>query len=265
MLNTRLIPVLLLSGRKVVKTLRFEDPKYIGDPVNILRIFNEKEVDEIVVLDIDASREDRSPDYAYLRELAGECFMPMAFGGGLRTIDAMDAAFRCGVEKVVVNSAAARDPAIIAEASRRFGSQSVVASIDFRTSHDGIRHVASVSGTVKTERDPVAVSIEMARAGAGEILLTSIDRDGTLAGYDLDATRAVAASVEIPVIACGGAGSLEDCARVVKESGASAAAAGSFFVFCGGRDAILVTYPDRDELSELGLIEDDFSGSRRDV
>ncbi|MEK8022814.1 MAG: AglZ/HisF2 family acetamidino modification protein [Candidatus Hydrogenedentota bacterium] len=263
-MRPRLIPVLLLSRRKVVKTLRFEDPKYIGDPVNIVRIFNGKEVDEIVILDIDATREKRVPDFRHLAEIAGECFMPMAYGGGLRSLDDMKQAFRAGVEKVVLNTAAVEHPDLVTAAAQRFGSQSVVVSLDFRTT-EGMARVATISGSRDTSRDPVSAARHMEHSGAGEIILTSIDRDGSMSGYDLEMTRAVANSIDIPLIACGGAGSLDDCARVVKEAGAAAAAAGSFFIFCGNRDAILVTYPDSEDLKRIGLIEDENNSARRNI
>jgi len=247
MLKTRVIPCLLVQGQRLVKTVEFRDPRYVGDPVNAVRIFNEKEVDELVVLDIAATVEQQPPNLRLIGELASECFMPLAYGGGVRTLEQLQSVFSLGVEKVVINSEAAARPAFVSEAAARYGSQSVIVSIDAKKKWLGGYEVRARSGRHGTGLDPVGFARDMESAGAGEILLNSIDRDGTMRGYDLDLISAVSQSVSIPVIACGGAGTLADLAAAVK-GGASAVAAGSMFVFHGKHRAVLINYPARREL-----------------
>jgi cyclase len=251
MLKTRVIPCLLIEGQRLVKTTGFRDPRYIGDPVNAVRIFNEKEVDELVVLDITATVEQRPPNLRLISELASECFMPLAYGGGVRTLEHLQSLFSLGVEKVVINSEAAARPALISEAAAKFGSQSVIVSIDAKRKRLGGYEVRTRSGRHGTGLDPVGFARDMESAGAGEIFLNSIDRDGTMQGYDLELIRAVSQNVSIPVIACGGAGTLADLAAAVKQGGASAVAAGSMFVFHGRHRAVLINYPARRELEAI--------------
>lgn len=242
MIRPRAIPVLLLSASGLVKTTRFKDPRYIGDPINALRIFNEKEVDEIVLLDIEAGVSGRGPDWKRIEELAGECFMPMAYGGGLRTLEDIRRAPACGVEKVILNTAAVETPSLVGEAAAELGSQSVVVSMDVRTGFWGRARVHSRNGQRVHDVDPVDFARQMAAAGAGEIIVHSVDRDGTMQGYDLELTSRVARAVDVPVVACGGAGTLDHLAEAVK-SGASAVAAGSLFVYFGKHRAVLINYP----------------------
>ncbi|MCO5109155.1 MAG: AglZ/HisF2 family acetamidino modification protein [Burkholderiaceae bacterium] len=242
MYRARVIPCLLVRGNGLVKTRRFKDAVYVGDPVNAIRIFSEKEVDEIVVLDIDASREGREPNYELISEMAGEAFMPMAYGGGVRTLDQIRRLIRSGVEKVVVNTAATESTDLLAEAAAVFGSQAVVGAIDVRRTLLGGYKVVARSATVD-----VKVSLEdhvrhLAGAGAGEILLTSVDRDGMMNGYDLDLVKRVAQCVSVPLVACGGAGTIEHLSEAIRE-GASAVCAGSMFVFHGKHRAVLINYP----------------------
>jgi imidazole glycerol-phosphate synthase subunit HisF len=247
MLAARLIPCLLLKGAGCVKTVRFRKPTYLGDPVNIVRIFNDREVDELVVLDIDAAREGRSPHLALLADLASECFMPLCYGGGVRSLEDIERLFALGMEKVAINTQAVSNPALVESAARQFGSQSIVVSIDVKSDLFGRRRVVTHGGRRSHLLDPVAHAREMESLGAGEVLLNSVDRDGTMGGYDLALIADVAATIRVPVIACGGAGCLEDAARALR-AGAAAAAAGSLFSFAGPNRAVLISYPDRRDI-----------------
>jgi imidazole glycerol-phosphate synthase subunit HisF len=243
MRRVRVIPVLLLTGSGLVKTVQFAKPTYVGDPINTARLFNDKEVDELVVLDIDATREGRGPDIARIAELASECFMPIAYGGGVTSIDHVEQILEAGVEKVVINSAMATRPAVITEAAARYGSQAVVVSIDVRAKRFRGQRVYTHGGRRSTGLTPADAAARAEDLGAGEILVTSIDRDGTYTGYDLEMIRAVSGAVSVPVIACGGARSVDDFLPAVRDAGASAVAAGSMFVFQGPRRAVLVNFP----------------------
>ncbi|MCB1538070.1 MAG: imidazole glycerol phosphate synthase subunit HisF [Rhodospirillales bacterium] len=253
MIRPRVIPTLLLKGRGLYKTVKFADPKYVGDPINTMRIFNDKEVDEIAVLDITASREARGPDMDQIMEIVSECFMPLAYGGGITTRDQAMRLFQCGVEKVILNTAAVERPELITEIAEAAGAQAVVVAIDVKKPLIGGPKVYTHGGTRKTALDPVAWAKEAQARGAGEILLTAIDREGTMAGYDVALTRAVADAVNVPVIACGGAGGLLDFRAVLDQGHASAVAAGSLFVFQGPHRAVLISYPTRAELLSLTL------------
>jgi len=255
MYRARAIPCLLLRRGGLVKTVKFGQPTYLGDPINAVRIFNEREVDELVVLDIAATTEGREPPFAQLAGLATECFMPLTYGGGVTTVGQMDRLFTLGVEKVCLNSAAIEDPTLVPQAAAAFGSQSVVVSLDVKKTWMGDLRVMTRSGKHDTKRHPVEVAKQMEQAGAGELLLTSVDRDGTMAGYDLNLIRCVTEAVSIPVVACGGAGSLADFGRAVNEAGAAAAAAGSLFVFHGRLRAVLISYPSQASL-QLALAPD---------
>lgn len=251
MLRGRIIPSLLLRGRGLVKTVKFVDPKYVGDPVNAVRIFNEKEVDELLLLDVGATKTGKPPQFDLIAEIAQECFMPLAYGGGVRDCESMSKLFNLGIEKVAINSAAAENPGLVREASQAFGSQSIVVSIDVKRKWLGGYEVYTEGGTKRTGLDPVAFARRMEAQGAGEILINSIDRDGTMLGYDLDLVSSVSHSVGIPVIACGGAGKIRDLSDAIKLGGASASAAGSMFVFQGKHRAVLISYPEYRELEQL--------------
>lgn len=250
MLLTRTIPVLLLHGKGLQKTRQFEYWKYLGDPVNAVRIFNEKEVDELIVLDIDASRDDFEPRINEIVELAGECFMPMCYGGGISKLEQVKRLLGEGIEKVSLNSGAHDNPRLVEDAARAFGSQSIVASIDVREAGPGEWSVFSNCGRVDRQVDPVTYAKRMESAGAGEILLYDIDRDGTKKGYNLDLLRQVSGAVDIPVVASGGAGKLEHLREAI-QAGAHAVAAGSIFVLIGRLDGVLITYPPQAELEKL--------------
>jgi len=244
MYRARVIPCLLLRGHGLVKTRKFKDATYVGDPVNAVRIFSEKEVDEIIVLDIDATREGRPPNYELIAEIAGECFMPMAYGGGISQLSQVRQLIRSGVEKVVINSAAAESTGVITESADTFGSQAVVAAVDVRRTLLGGYKVVTKSGTNETKLKLEEYLQRLQAAGAGEIFINSVDRDGTMTGYDLELLRIASRTVKVPVVACGGAGSVEHLQQAIKEGGASAVAAGSMFVFHGRHRAVLINYPD---------------------
>jgi cyclase len=244
MLNHRVIPCLLLSDGGLVKTRKFKNATYIGDPINAVRIFNEKEVDELVLLDMHASLEKRGPNLEFLKQIASECFMPLAYGGGISSIEQIQALFRIGIEKVILNTALYRDPTFVRNAVATFGSQAITASIDVRRRLLGRRDATILAGTVSTGLSPVVAARSAEALGVGEILLTSIDREGSMRGYDIPLLAEVSQSVSIPVIASGGAGKLEDFRTAVLEGYASAVSAGSMFVFNGPHRAVLITYPD---------------------
>jgi cyclase len=247
-LQPRAIPCLLLKGDGLVKTQRFGAPRYIGDPLNAVRLFNELQADELVFLDITATVDGRGPDFARVADLAGEAFMPLAYGGGVRTVDDATRLFQLGVEKVVVTSAAAARPQLVTELAETFGSQSVVVGVDVKRGWFNGRGLYTHSGSRRAGSDPAAYARAMQEHGAGELLLNSIDRDGGQQGYDLDLIRTVTSAVTIPVVACGGAGSLAHLAEAVG-AGASGAAAGSLFVFSGPRRAVLINYPSAADLA----------------
>jgi cyclase len=247
--GVRVIPCLLVRGRGLWKTTRFKDPVYVGDPVNTARIFNDKRAHELVILDIGASHGDpTSPEL--IAEIASECFMPSCIGGGIRSLDQIERLLKMGVEKVAINTHATQDPGFVEEAATTFGSSTITVSIDVRRAAGGRDVVYSHGGTRATDRTAVDHAKEMEARGAGEILLTSIEREGTRLGYDLDLVRSVASAVNIPVVANGGAGGVADMRDSV-EAGASAAAAGTLFVFYGRLRGVLVTYPTRQELATL--------------
>jgi cyclase len=247
-LRTRVIPCLLLKGQGLVKTVKFKNPKYVGDPVNAVKIFNDKEVDELIFLDIEATAEGRRPPIKLISEIASECFMPLSYGGGLRDLEDIKTIFNLGVEKVIINSYAIENPSFVNEASRLYGSQSIVVAVDVKKKSKDKYEVLSRSGNKKTGLDPVEHVMRMERLGAGEIFLNSIDRDGTMQGYDIELIKRITETVSIPVIVCGGAGKIEDFVDAVKKGGASAVAAGSLFVFHGKYRAVLISYPAIEEL-----------------
>lgn len=249
MVQIRVIPCLLYKNGALVKTVHFQNEKYVGDPINTVRIFNEKEVDELIFLDILATIEKKTPDLDFLQNIASECFMPLCYGGGITSLQEMEKIFNIGVEKVAMNSAVPGNPELIKSASDNFGSQSIVVSIDVKKSILGKYQVYTHRGRIKQPLDPVIFARQIQEWGAGELLLNSIDRDGTGSGFDLVLIQKVAEAVEIPTIACGGAGSLEHFREAVAV-GASAVSAGSFFVFHGKHRAVLITYPDQKSLSE---------------
>ncbi|MEO0896467.1 MAG: AglZ/HisF2 family acetamidino modification protein [Bacteroidota bacterium] len=250
MRRIRVIPVLLMNQGKLEKTVKFKSPKYVGDPINAVRIFNEKEVDELVVLDIGASPLKKAPDFSKVREIAGECFMPLGYGGGIKSLDHASKLFHAGVEKVIINTAVVENPGLVEEIASRYGSQSVVVSIDYKKDLFGKEKVYVKGGRKKTGKNVLEYALEAEKAGAGEIILNSIERDGTFESYDIEMLKRLCPKLNIPVVACGGAGKLSHFKEAVSNGGASAVSAGSLFVFKGIHRAVLINYPDQKMLAE---------------
>ena len=242
MLRTRIIPALLLRNDNLVKTIRFGKFTYVGDPCNTVRIFNELEVDELLFLDIAATAEKRTPNLKVLADIANECFMPLGYGGGVRTFESAKAIFEIGFEKLVINSFALENPLFITKLSEHFGSQAVIASVDVKRDIFGRYEVRAEAGRRRTGRDPVEWAQELESLGAGEILLTSMDREGTWQGFDVGLVKAVTGAVSVPVIAHGGAGSAEHIREVVESGRASAVALGSMVVFQKKGMGVLVNF-----------------------
>lgn len=246
MLSHRVIPLLLMDRQRLVKTRNFKRPVYVGDPLNVLRIFNEKEVDEIIIVDIGASRDQKEPDFDYIEELAGECFVPLTYGGGVNSISHAQRLFRLGVEKVALNSSALERPNLIRELSDTYGSQSIVASVDLRRSRSGVLEIFSAATRQVTKGEPSKVLADLQELGVGEILIQSVDREGDLSGPDLDII-AQTRGLNVPVIYAGGVASIADV-RMAIAAGADSVAAGAWFVFHGPHRAVLIWYPPYQEL-----------------
>jgi cyclase len=250
MLKTRVIPCLLLRNGGLVKTFQFDKPKYVGDPINAVRIFNEKEVDEIVILDITATPDKREPNFELIKDLASQAFMPLAYGGGITTIQQIEKLFSIGIEKVVLDTIVSTNPNLIKQASDIAGSSSVVVCMDVKSKLFGKPTVFNHAGKVDTKQDPIQFAQKMQELGAGELIFNSIDRDGMQKGYDLAMIEKIAKAIDIPLVALGGAATLEDFRKAV-DHGASAVAAGSMFVFHGKHKAVLITYPEYKKLESL--------------
>lgn len=251
MLKTRVIPTLLLYENSLVKTVKFSKPSYIGDPTNTVRIFNELEVDELVFLDIKATAQSRKPNLRILREIANECFMPLAYGGGLHDFETAKEIFDIGFEKVVLNAACHTHPKVIEKLAQNYGNQAIVASVDVKKNLWGKYEVFTHSGAKNTKMNPVEWCKQLEAMGSGEILLTSMDREGTWSGFDVDLTLRVSEAVGVPVIAHGGAGNLEHISQVVHQGKASAVALGSMVVYQAKGLGVLVNFPDRSKLESI--------------
>jgi len=252
MLRPRIIPVLLIHSGGLVKTVRFSEPTYVGDPINAVRIFNEKEVDELVVADIDATVEGRAPDYAVITRLAAECRMPLCYAGGVKTAEQFERIVSLGVEKVAIGSAAVATPDLIAEAARRVGSQSIVVVLDVRkVGHGDGYEVFTHNGTRPTALRPQELARRAEQMGAGEIVLNAIDRDGVMGGYDFDLIDRVREGVTLPLSVVGGAGSIDHIKALIHRYGVVGAAAGSLFVFKGRYRAVLINYPNRQQKEHI--------------
>jgi cyclase len=250
MLRTRVIPCLLLKDNGLVKTINFKNPTYVGDPINAIKIFNEKEVDELVFLDITASKEKRGPNFKMLSEITTECFMPLGYGGGITTIEEIETLFQLGIEKVILNSSAFFNENLLKKAIEIFGSQSIVVSIDVKKHwFTQKQSVYTLSGSKNTHFSPITYAKKMEEVGVGEIIVNSIDHDGTMEGYDLNLIQSISSNVKIPVVALGGAGSIIDLGKA-KKNGASAVAAGSLFIYQKKHRAVLITYPTQSELEK---------------
>lgn len=247
----RIIPVLLLKNGGLYKTRKFKDPKYVGDPINAVKIFNEKEVDELMFLDIMATLENKKPPFEFLEKIAGECFMPLSYGGGLKDLETINAVLKVGIEKVVISSYAVENPAFIRSAADKNGSSTISVCLDVKKNFFGKYEVWIRGGTKSSGKDPVKLAVEMDRNGVGELIVNSIDRDGLMLGYDLDLLKKISGEVGVPVIACGGAGNINHMHEAVNKGGVSSIAAGSMFVFNGKHRAVLITYPGQKEIKEV--------------
>jgi cyclase len=251
MLKTRVIPVLLLKERGLVKGRQFKNHKYVGDPLNVVKIFNEKEVDEIVFFDISATDKNRGPNFKLIKEIASEAFMPFAYGGGVKTVGQVERLFSIGVEKVIINTAAFLDAKFVKESVKTAGSQSIVVSMDVKKSLLGSYEVYVNNGKINTKLDPITYAKQMQDLGVGELIVNSIDREGTGKGYDINLLEMVSNEVEIPVIGLGGAGCTQDLVDAKNQTAVSGLAAGNLFIFYGKHKAVLITYPKYKELEKL--------------
>lgn len=253
MLRSRIIPCLLVKNKGLVKTVKFSTPKYVGDPINAVKIFNEKEVDELIVLDIDASVHNNEPDYVMIENLAAECRMPLCYGGGVKTVEQAKRIISMGVEKVAVSSAAIDEPELVSSIAEVVGSQSVVVVMDVKMTSNGKYEIWTHNGNTHTGMSPIEFAQKMQSRGAGEVVINSIDNDGVMKGYDLTLARAVRESVTLPITVLGGAGSLKDIGELIDKFGIVGAAAGSLFVFKGIYRAVLINYPSRSEKDALNM------------
>ncbi|PWS54347.1 AglZ/HisF2 family acetamidino modification protein [Pseudoalteromonas sp. meg-B1] len=251
MLSTRVIPCLLLQEGGIVKTKKFKKPRYIGDPINVVKILNEKEVDELIFLDIDASPNKSEPDYELIKTITNECFMPFSYGGGITSLEQASNLFNLGVEKVIIGSHAIHNKKLITDIASQYGNQSVVATMNIKRDIFKKPRLYDPSNKKMFKIDLSNYCKELVNAGAGEIFLNFVDRDGMKNGYDGEGIRSFSELVNVPITVCGGASCLEDMRIAVKDFGASAVAAGSLFVYHGKRDAVLVNYPDYSKLLEL--------------
>lgn len=246
--RVRIIPTLLLDDVGLYKTINFKNPTYIGDPINTVQIFNTKEVDELIIIDFTARRDNREINYKYLEEIVSEAFMPICYGGNVNNISQCENIFKLGVEKICLNYSAINNPNLIQELADRFGSQSIVVSIDYKRNFFGKINVCTNGGKKVIKDDILVLAKKIEKYGAGELLLTSIDNEGTSKGFDIDTIRKVSDMLNIPVIANGGANSLNDIYLAVKDGNASAVAASSMFIYWGKLRGVLINYPTQDVL-----------------
>jgi len=258
MLYPRIIPCLLVHNKGLVKTVKFKEGKYVGDPINAVKIFNEKEVDELMVLDIDATVEGREPDYKMIENLAAECRMPLCYGGGIKTAEQAERIFRLGVEKIAISSAVIDNPSLVKELAQKVGTQSVVVVLDVKKKMFGGYEVVTHNATKKTGVDPIKLTKELEELGIGEIVINSVDNDGVMKGYDFSIIDKVKEIATVPMTVLGGAGSINDIGEVIKKHGIIGVAAGSLFVFKGKYKAVLISYPKHDEKEQL--VRENFQG-----
>ena len=249
----RLIPCLTMINRGLVKTTKFSNPRYLGDPINTVKIFNGKYVDELCILDIRATSEKRGPDFEYLKDIASEAFMPLSYGGGITCVKEVEKLFYIGYEKVVINTSFITNPSLIKEAVSFAGSQSITVSIDIKNEFFGKKTCYINDGLTKVKGNPIDLAKRAEDLGAGEILLNSMTHDGTMRGYDIDLVKQITDSLSIPVIACGGAKDIYDIKEVLEVGGSHAAAAGSMYVYYGKQKAILITTPEEKDLIKIGV------------
>ena len=251
----RIIPILLIDDRDLFKTIQFGERTYLGDVVNAVKIFNRKGIDELAILDIGATRYHKEPDYELLKDIATEAFMPLSYGGGLISIDQVRRIFAIGYEKVIINTSLIRNPGMVSEATKLFGSQSIVGSIDSKVVNGNYKCAIS-DGQEVIDVTPLELVKKAETLGCGEIIINSIDNDGMMNGYDLNLVKKVSEAVNVPVIACGGAGGISDLEKVIHQAGAHAAAGGSMFVFYGRLKAVLITAPSEKDLTDAGIYND---------
>lgn len=251
MLYPRIMPCLLVHNKGLVKTVNFKEGKYVGDPINAVKIFNEKEVDELMVLDIDATKENREPDYKMIEDLAVECRMPLCYGGGIKTVEQAEKIFSLGVEKIAISSAAIDNPLIVKELAQKVGTQSVVVVLDVKKKIFGGYEVVTHNATIKTGINPVKLVQELEELGIGEIVINSVDNDGIMKGYDFNIIDKIKEVATVPMTVLGGAGSILDIGKVIKKHGIIGVAAGSLFVFKGKYKAVLINYPKHSEKKQL--------------
>jgi cyclase len=247
MLRPRIIPSLLLHDNGLVKTVNFKSPKYVGDPINAVRIFNEKEVDELAFFDIDATVLNQEPDYILIEKLANQSRMPLCYGGGVKTVEQAQKIFGLGIEKIALSSAVIQSPQLVTQIANRVGSQSVIVVLDVKKKLFGGYEVYTHNGRKATGIDPVKFAQELEKLGAGEIIINSIDQDGVMKGYDLNLIDKIAEVISIPLTVLGGAGSMQDIEKVIEKHGVIGVAAGSLFVFKGHYKAVLINYPTQTE------------------
>ena len=251
MFRPRVIPVLLLKGQGLVKSILFKDYRYIGDPINAVKIFNDLKADELVFLDILASKENRSISLDFIRKVGEEANMPFAVGGGIKTINDIREIINAGAEKVIINSYAAKNPEFIKEASETFGSSTIVVCIDVKKKFLGKEQTWILNGSEATGFTPVFFAKLMEEKGAGELIIQSIKQDGRMNGYDIELISKISKSVSIPVVALGGSGNINDMKNAYKNGFANGLAAGSMFVYHGSRKGVLINYPSKDEISNI--------------
>lgn len=251
MLTPRIIPCLLVHNKGLVKTVKFKDAKYVGDPINAVKIFNEKEADELMVLDIDATVENKEPDYKMIEHLATECRMPLCYGGGIKTVEQATIIFNLGVEKIALSSAAIENPQLVANIAKEVGNQSVVVIIDVKKKMFGGYDIYTHNGTKKTKLDLENLINKLQSLGVGEIVINSIDNDGVMNGYDLSLIEKIKPLINVPMTVLGGAGSLNDIKTLIKKFGIIGCAVGSLFVFKGKYKAVLINYPKASDKYQL--------------
>lgn len=251
MLRPRIIPCLLIKDKGLVKTVHFKNAKYVGDPINAVKIFNEKTVDEIMILDIDATVHNSAPDYKLIETLAAECRMPLCYGGGIKTVEQAQQVCALGVEKISISSAALMNPQLIAEIGQRTGNQSVVVTMDVKKNKNGKYDIWTHNGKKNTCINPIDFAFEAERLGAGEIVVNSMDNDGVMKGYDWEIIDLIRNKITLPITALGGAGSLQDISTLIQKYEVIGAAAGSLFVFKGIFKAVLINYPNPDVKKKL--------------
>jgi len=254
MLRPRIIPCLLIHHKGLVKTVNFKNPKYVGDPINAVRIFNEKESDELIVLDIDASVNKTEPDYQLIEKLASECRMPLCYGGGIRNVEQAQRIFSLGVEKVALSAAAIENPELVSRIAERVGTQSAVVVLDVKKKLLGGYEIYTHNGKKGTGKNPFEMARLFQTMGAGEIVINSIDQDGVMKGFDIDLVEKIRKEITLPLTVIGGAGSIEDIGKLINKFGIIGASAGSLFVFKGVYKAVLINYPNPDVKDDLIMV-----------